>query len=204
MPPAKAEEEPPVEQVNFQSDSEEEEKPKPTPTNNNFKQPLKMQQPIKPVYKPPANTWDEEDEEQPNEEQNRGPSKILQKYYKKEVEALPKSNHLPQLKKMSLGDIPNELKEQLFNEFVMEKGAEIQKKLGELEAAIGKRKKEQEKFEEENKRLTKEREQFQKEMEEKNKEFEEKIKNENSKLTREKRYLKDVQTTGKADWKTKN
>lgn len=40
-------------------------------------------------------------------------------------------------------------------------------------------------------------------MEVKTKQFEEKLKTENNKLTREKRYMKDQQTTGKADWKIK-
>ena len=41
-------------------------------------------------------------------------------------------------------------------------------------------------------------------MQEKTKEFEQKLKAENSKLNRQKKYMKDVQVSGKADWRLKN
>jgi hypothetical protein len=115
--------------------------------------------------------WEEEVVEQAVEEP-KGPSRILQKFYKKEAEVVASR---PSEKRLTAADIPRELKEQVFNELLAEKHSDFTKKLDELQASIAKSRKERETLEEAARQLGREREEFEREMEKRRREFEDRV-----------------------------
>jgi hypothetical protein len=118
-------------QICFNSGSEDEEpKVLKKPVASKHEAVVRARPNLNPVVYPAEAKWEEEqDEENEFIDTREGPSKVLQKYYKKDGPQRQQSNAIESPPSLSLKDISSALKEQVINEYLISKKSDIEKKL---------------------------------------------------------------------------